>query len=150
MDVGDMEMMMLFRSFRQNRITLLLPCIVGDFESAVGLTQSTSLTKAGKIYIKDDLLFVNDVKKGFHIYRYDSTGQPQPVAFINIPGATDIAMRSNTLYINQATDLVTLLYVNNSISLIKRNRNVFPPMLSPEGYYGNITEDEVIVDWQHI
>ncbi|MFL9842800.1 hypothetical protein [Flavobacterium rhizosphaerae] len=120
------------------------------FENSVSLMPQQTIAKAGKLYIKGNLLFVNDVNKGFQVYQYDNDGTPQPLQFINVPGATDLSMRGNTIYINQATDLITLAYVNNNITLIKRNKNVFPQKQAPNGSYGTISGDEVIVDWQQL
>lgn len=116
-------------------------------EASVELTEPKAMEKSGKIYVKDNFLFVNDVNRGFHIYVYNNAGTPEAVAFLEIPGATDLAVRNNTLFINQATDLVTLAYENNAIMLVKRNRNVFPQKLSPEGDYANVDEDEIVTNW---
>lgn len=118
-----------------------------ELEASVALTQPRTMEKAGKIYVKDNFLFVNDVNRGFHIYVYDDAGNPIEVAFLAVPGATDLAVRNNTLFINQATDLVTLAYENNAITLVKRNRNVFPQKVSPEGDEAYVDEDEIVTNW---
>lgn len=120
-----------------------------DFENAVQLQSVQPVTKSGKVYVMGSLLFVNDVNKGFHVYDYTNAANPVAVAFINIPGATDVAIRGNSLYINQATDLVTLQYneTANTIAVTKRNRNVFPAKLSPDGFEEYVTENNVVVNW---
>jgi hypothetical protein len=117
------------------------------FEAAVQLLPPAPVTKSGKIYVKDNLLFVNDVNKGFHIYKYDDPSSPVAIAFLQVPGATDIAMRGATLYINQATDLITLVYANNAIYMAKRNENVFPQKTPPDGSWVNVPENEIITDF---
>jgi hypothetical protein len=116
-------------------------------EASVELAEPRAMEKSGKIYIKDNYMFVNDVNKGFHIYVYDNAGTPAEVAFLAVPGATDLAVRNSTLFINQATDLVTLAYANNAITLIKRNRNVFPQKVSPDGDVASVDEDEIVTNW---
>lgn len=119
------------------------------FESAVQLWPPQSVEKAGKIYISDNLMVVNDVNKGFHIYNYANPQAPVPVAFLQIPGATDLAMRNNKFYINQAVDLVTIEYdkVNNTMAIKARSENVFPQKIAPDFSYANPGENEIIVNW---
>jgi len=117
------------------------------FEKSIRLQSPQPVSQSGKIYIKDNLLFVNDVKQGFHVYDYTNPSTPKPVAYIEIPGATDLAVRNNIIYINQATDLVTLAYANNAITLIKRNPKVFPQKQSPDDSYANPKANEIIINW---
>ncbi len=124
-----------------------------EFENAVQMMPPQAITKAGKIYIKDNFLFINDVNKGFHVYNYTDPANPVPLGFLNIPGSTDVAVRDNIMYINQATDLVTVLYNNgsNTITVVKRNRDVFPEMVSPNGWIEQqVAENEVIIGWEQI
>ncbi|MGK4568811.1 hypothetical protein [Flavobacterium sp. 3HN19-14] len=120
------------------------------FEQAVKLLPDENTIKAGKIYIKDDLLFINDVNRGFHIYNYSDPANPVKITFLNIPGATDVAVRDNILYINQAVDLVAVEYnrTQNSIHVTSRNRNVFPQKISPDGFgaYGS-SSDKIVINW---
>ena len=119
------------------------------FEAAVQAQPAQAVVKSGKIYVNGNLLFVNDVNKGFHVYNYTNPSNPIPVGFINIPGATDLAMRNNVLFINQATDLVTMTYnaAANTIAITKRNENVFPQKVSPESWSPLVGENEIIVDY---
>jgi len=122
------------------------------FENAVQIMPPQPVIKSGKIYINGNLLFVNDVNKGFHIYNYADAANPVAIGFLNIPGATDLAMRNTVLFINQATDLVTILYNagNNTITVTKRNKNVFPQKVAPMGGWEEVSENEIIVDWEAI
>jgi hypothetical protein len=121
-----------------------------ELESAVQVSPPRSIVNAGKIYIKDNLMFINDKNAGFHVYNYADAQNPLPVAFINTPGATDLAVRNNTIYINQAVDLLTLQYnpATNSIQVTKRNRNVFPQKEAPDNSYVDLDNDDIIIDWQ--
>lgn len=121
------------------------------FEAAVEVLPAQGITKAGKIYIKNGLLFINDVKKGFHVYNYSDPANPVPLGFINIPGSTDLAMRAHVIYINQATDLVVMSYSEDgTIELNGRTRNVFPAMPAPDGTTDTVADDEVIIGWEVI
>lgn len=120
-----------------------------NLESAVSTQPATTMIKSGKIYIKGDLMFITDVNKGFHVYNYSNAENPIKTAFIRVPGATDLAMRNNTIYINQAVDLLTINYdaANNTITSSFRNRNVFPQKTAPNGQFAQTSIDEVVIDW---
>jgi len=119
------------------------------FEEAFEMTTPQVLTKPGKIYIKDHFLFVNDVNKGFQIYNYVNPSQPIPLVYLKVPGATDVAVRDNLLFINQAVDLITVLYDTSTqgFSVIDRDRNMFPQKRAPNGQWYNANENEIIIDW---
>lgn len=120
-----------------------------QLENSVLIKNPKSSIKAGKIYIKDDLMFVNDVNRGFQVYDYSNPENPIAISYINFPGATDMAIRNNIIYVNQAVDLVSVSYnvSNNSILVTNRIRNSFPQKISPQGFEGNGTENKIIIDW---
>lgn len=120
-----------------------------EFESAVVVKPTQDISNSGKIYIKDNLLFINEFRKGFHVFNYSNPENPIAVGFIQIPGATDLAVRNNTIYINQAVDLVTLQYSisDNSLTVTNRNRNIFPQMIAPNGEYHNAPNEQIIIDF---
>lgn len=119
------------------------------FENSVQLLPPRNIEKSGKIYIKDNLLFISEVNKGFHIFNYTTPENPVPVSFLQILGATDLAIRDNVLYINQAVDLVSINYnlAQNTMAVSYRNENVFPQKLSPDEMYVAIENNEIIIDW---
>ena len=120
------------------------------FESSVKTLPSQDIVKSGKIYIKDNLMFVNDLNRGFQVYNYSNPQTPTKIGFIQIPGATDLSIRANVIYINQAVDLVTLTYnpTNNSIVVNHRNKDVFPQKNSPNGTIPTVNENQIVVDWK--
>lgn len=120
-----------------------------DFEKSIEVLSPSKMENAGKIYLKDNLLFLGDTNKGFHIYDNSDPKNPVAVAFLSIPGATDLAIRDNIVYVNQAVDLVALSYdaATKKVTIHKRIRNTFPEMISPDGYYFYPKENEVIIDW---
>jgi len=122
-----------------------------DFENSVSLQESISIGTSGKIYIIGDLLFINEVHKGFHIYDNSNPAFPTPIKFLKAPGSTDLAIRDNMIYINQATDLIAIEYNSNEITLTKRVANVFPELRSPDGMLPyNIPENNVVIGWSLI
>jgi hypothetical protein len=122
------------------------------FESTIQLiTPKTNIENSGKIYIKENLLFINEKNNGFHIFDNTDKKNPEKINYINIPGATDMAIRGNIIYINQATDLVAIEYDQNNtlFKVVKRIKNVFPELISPDGYIVyDLRENEIVVDWK--
>ena len=120
-----------------------------QLENSVVLENPKTNIQSGKIYIKDDLMFVNDINKGFQVYNYSDPSNPVAINYINFPGATDMAIRNNILYVNQAVDLVSVNYniINNTILITNRIENTFPQKTSPQGFEGNGTENKIIINW---
>ncbi|MFV8355735.1 hypothetical protein ACNQGB_06080 [Flavobacterium sp. XS1P32] len=118
-------------------------------ETSIAFQNAQPIIKSGKIYIKDDLMFINDVNKGFHVYDYTDPKKPIRLHFIKAPGATDLAIKGNTVYINQAVDLVTATFdpATKKFTVTNRNKNVFPQKQAPNGSVANTNQDEIIIDW---
>ena len=119
-----------------------------EFESSIEIQDAKAVTEASKIYIINNFIFINDKRTGFHIFDNSDPSNPIKKKFLKAPGATDIAIRNNVLYINQATDLVVLTFSFNTLTAVvsKRVKSVFPELRSPDGesFY---EEDKVVVNW---
>ena len=93
---------------------------------------------------------MNEVNKGFHIIDNSDPTNPNNIGFIKVLGSSDLSIKSNVFYANNATDLIAFKINENNQSIIinKRLNNVFPQIRSPEGfsYYG-LQNDEIIIDW---
>lgn len=120
-----------------------------DFENSIKITEPATMQNAGKIYLKDNWMLLGDTNLGFHLYDNSDPENPKNIAFLQIPGATDLAIRDHIFYVNQAVDLVAFS-INTStkeVTLYKRVRNTFPIKQAPDGYYEYRSDDEVIVNW---
>lgn len=116
--------------------------------NSIKMSEPKSMKKAGKIYVKDSYIFITDENKGFHIYDNSNPNSPQLTGFLEVPGATDMAIKNNTIYINQAVDLVAVSLNNNQVTVQKRIANTFPQKISPDGFNHYAGENEIIVDWK--
>lgn len=120
-----------------------------DLDASISFEENVAMTESSKIYIFDDYIFINDKRKGFHIF--DNTNPTNPIkkTFLHVPGATDIAIRDNIFFINQATDLISLTINTNTstFNINKRLENVFPLLTSPDGFDGDVNNESVIVNW---
>ncbi len=120
------------------------------FESSISVLPSMPIINSGKIYVIENLLFINEVNKGFHVFNNANPQNPTPLQFINAPGATDVAIKNDVLYINQAVDLVAISVqqTTNTVSILKRIKNTFPDLASPDGFvYDPVASDDVVVGW---
>lgn len=123
--------------------------------SSVKVSPPQSLQKPGKIYFKDNLIFINEELKGIHVINNENPGNPEFIGFIEIPGNVDMAVRNKILYADSYVDLVALDISNPRSIIIKgRLKSVFPPVIPPidDDYgidYEEIDEEKgVIVGWE--
>jgi hypothetical protein len=104
------------------------------------------LEAPGKIYILGRYLFVNEIDKGVHIIDNSNPSNPRAVAFVDIPGNIDIAVRGSYLYADMYKELV-VVDISDPLNakLVKEVPNVFS-----DRYYGTVVNDSayIIVDWE--
>jgi hypothetical protein len=97
-----------------------------EIRASVGLTPPQAVKEAGKIYIKDNWLFVNEVGKGIHII--DNTNPADPIiqGFLTIPGNYDLAIKGNILYADSYIDLLAIDITDKAnIKITKRLEGIF-------------------------
>ena len=120
---------------------------LSDLRKAVKTTAASDLKDVGKVYYKDQFIYVNEINKGIHVIDNHNPSAPQNIAFINIPGNVDMAVKGNILYADSYIDLVAI-DITNPVSVTEVNRvtEVFPERIYVNGYMGNATLG-VITDW---
>ena len=119
-----------------------------DFRAAITTQPAKELKEPGKIYVKGNYLFINEKDKGIHIYDNSNPSNPVNLAFINIPGNGDIAVKGTTLYADSYIDLVALDISNiNNIRVLKRIQSVFPNALNRNGMWIDTTKG-MVVEWK--
>jgi hypothetical protein len=118
---------------------------VAEVKSNIKSNAPRAIKNPGKIYIKGNYIFLNEINKGIHIINNSNPAAPANVAFIDLPGNVDIAIKDNTLYADFYTDLVAINISNPlNISVTKFVSNVFPERY----YYGYLADSgKVITDW---
>jgi hypothetical protein len=124
-----------------------------ELREAVNDTLPMNLEHPGKIYIKGDLLFVNEVRKGIHIIDNSNPEAPVVLRFIDIPGNIDLAVKDDILYADSYVDLITLDISNLSdIKEIGRIEDVFSYTLPPyesQQRLGEVDQSQgVVVGWK--
>ena len=79
-----------------------------DLIQSVKSEPAHPLAATGKIYAKDQFVFVNELYKGIHVIDNSNPAAPQNISFINIPGNVDMAIRDNILFADAGPDLLAI------------------------------------------
>lgn len=81
---------------------------IANIRNSIKSATARDLEKPGKIYIKGNFLFINELKKGIHIIDNTNAKAPLNIAFIEILGNVDMAVQDNILYADSYTDMVAI------------------------------------------
>lgn len=91
------------------------------------------ISQLGKIYYKDNLIYVGERGQGVHIIDNTNPEQPIRMGFIQIPGNKDITIEDNYMYADNFSDLLTIDISDlGNVAEIHRLENVYPPV--PQAY----------------
>ena len=119
---------------------------VSDLREAVTILPEKQMEATGKIFFKDGYLFINEPKEGVHIIDNRVPAHPQNVAFVQVPGSFDIAVKDNLLYTDSYMDLVVLDISDlNNIHEVNRIENYFDDY-GDFGYY-MVSDNRMVTDW---
>ncbi|CAN5264990.1 hypothetical protein BH09BAC3_BH09BAC3_23190 [soil metagenome] len=107
------------------------------------------LKNPGRIYFKDNFLFVNETGQGIHVINNTNPASPTPVGFLKIPGNYDLAISGNYLYADSFIDMVIFDVTDKTlIKEFKRIENVFDHSLS----YGfpMVNNGNFLTSWKQV
>lgn len=89
----------------------------------------------GKIYVKGNLIFQNDLGSGVHVIDNSNPSAPAPTGFIKILGNSEISIKGNMLYANSFTDLVVVDVSDwQAVREVKRIKDAFYQGAQSGGY----------------
>jgi hypothetical protein len=128
--------------------TLYLPVYktTAEVRANIKSNPAKEIQEPGKIVLLGNYIFLNEVDKGIHIIDNSNPSSPKNMAFIDIPGNEDLAVKGNTLYADLYTDLVTIDISDPLHVVVKKyNEGVFPDRIYSNGFYPD--DSKVIVDW---
>ena len=106
---------------------IAVPITMGEdeFRNSIDVVAPIPVEESGKIYAYENFVFVNDQYKGIHVIDNSDPFSPNKIAFINIPGNVDIAVKDNFLYADSIRDLLVFDISDiGNIRLINRLENV--------------------------
>jgi hypothetical protein len=108
-----------------------------------------SVSNPGKLFIKGNYAFLSELDKGVHIIDFSNPAAPRNIAFVNIPGCVDLAVRGNYLYADCYTDLVTIDISDPQNVVVKQFiEGVFPHRLYSNGFYADTSK--IITSWVRV
>lgn len=120
---------------------------------AVGAARQTN--SDGKVYVTKDRLFYIAQESGVHIFDNSDPSQPQNIAFLNIEGVHDIAVKENYLFADNYVDMLVFDISDvGNVSLVQTIENVlyFTPDMPGDVVYYDWTEqagaDEIAVGYR--
>ncbi len=124
-----------------------------DLRVAVKQSAATDLVNPGKIYFKDQYIFIVEEMKGIHIFDNTNPSNPINLTYIELPGNADIAIKGNILYADSYVDIVALDIADlAAIREVGRVQNVLPYTLPPyDDKYPLAVIDEtkgVVTSWE--
>lgn len=123
------------------------------FRGTCGFETSRSIEQQGNIYFKDDYLFMVEPDKGVHFIDNSNPSAPNQTGFLNVWGATGMAIKGNHLFVNSFIDLVVFDISSLASPVeITRLEDVFPAALpySEKNYpYQPIDKSKgVVTSWK--
>ena len=93
---------------------------------AVKSEPAHALQSTGKIYTKDDFVFINEVFRGIHVIDNSDPENPKNISFISIPGNVDMAIRDNILFADAGPDLLAIDITDPThATLVNHQYNIF-------------------------
>jgi len=79
-----------------------------ELRSSFEVDAATTMEKPGKILFYGNYMFINEYQKGIHVADLSDPSNPSLIAFIEIPGNVDMAIRNDLLYAESYTDLLVI------------------------------------------
>ena len=133
---------------RENTYSYFMPVYktMAKVKANIKSNAARFIENPGKLFIRGNYIFLNEVDKGIHIIDNANPAKPVNVAFVDIPGNLDLAVNGNALYADLYTDMVTL-DISNPLNVVvkKYNEGVFPFRQYGYGFSGDTSK--VITDW---
>lgn len=124
-----------------------------DLRKSVVNQDHADLINPGKIYFKDEFIFIVEELKGIHVIDNSDPNSPSKTNFVKIPGVVDISISGQTLYADSFVDLVVLdLGDIRNIKEVGRLKDILPYTVPPvDNKYPMAYVDQekgVVIDWE--
>lgn len=117
---------------------------VSEVRQTPKYTAARTIENPGKIYYKDQYIFINEVDEGIHVIDNRNMLNPVNIGFVEIPGTKDLAARGDFMYVDNYMDLIVLNIADKSnIYQANRVENVFDSY-----YYIDPANNSIIVDYK--
>lgn len=112
-----------------------------ELRQPITVSAPRDLKQSGKIYFKPPYLLINEPLKGIHVIDNSNPASPQNIAFIEIVGNVDMAVKNNILYADSYIDLLAIdISDPANATFISRTENVFADNFPFSPEEGIVTE----------
>jgi hypothetical protein len=125
-----------------------------DLRSAVTEELNVDLKNPGKIYFKDNYIFIVEELKGIHVYDNSNPSSPVKKTFLKLPGVVDISISGYIMYADSYVDIVVLDIENiDNIHEAGRLEDILPytvPAVSNNKFPMGFVDQEkgIVIDWE--
>ena len=119
-----------------------------DLRNSFSLKSGEDIVQPGKIYFKDNFIFINEYQKGIHVINNADPSNPEFITFMEIPGNIDMAIKGNMLYADSYIDLLTIDISDfNDIKEVDRDTSVFPYIIPEyvDGFLGEVDVSKGVI-----
>ena len=128
---------------------------LASIRNNVSVSAARQTNSDGKIYATDNLLFYVAKESGVHVFNNSNPALPVNIAFINLAGVHDIAVKGNYLYADNYVDLLVFDISNTaSITLVKTIENAisfnpaFPNTAEFYDYTVTANQGEIVTSYR--
>lgn len=122
-------------SLTPTHVPICMP--LAELRASFAVEPPRALTAAGKITRNDRLLLVSEPLQGVHVFDNADPAAPLPLAFLKIPGNSDVALTGQYLYADSAIDLLTIKFDDTTATLVSRQEGMLAP-LTPRDISGTV------------
>jgi len=105
---------------------------LSELRSSFAVESPRELKQAGRIFLHSSLLMISEPFQGIHVFDNTDPSAPVAVAFLKIPGNTDIAVKDDYLYADSAIDLLSIKFDGTNAALVGRVEGVLVPRTPSE------------------
>lgn len=118
-----------------------------EIRASVQSEPAQALKQPGKLYFKDQFIFISELGEGIHIINNADPTNPVNEGFIRIPGTRDLAIKGEVLYADSYVDLLALdISDMNDVQVLSREQDVFPYGDHHPGLWAD-PDSGIAVDW---
>ena len=124
-----------------------------DLRTSVTEVQNVDLKNPGKIYFKDNYIFIVEELEGIHVFDNTNPASPVKKSFVKLPGVVDISISGYIMYADSYVDLVVLDVQNiDNIHEVGRINDILPytvPQSKTDFPTAFIDKDKgVVISWE--
>lgn len=99
-----------YKCTEKREVSKLTPVYMStdELESSIKMENQRAISTVGKIYFKDDIIYIAEPGTGIHVIDNKDPYAPENIGFITVPGSAEVAVKNNTILASSATDLVSI------------------------------------------